>query len=193
MEYVYICPKCGATYSSRESAKVCGSCGVAAIASGISDPDWYAMSRADRESKKKDILASADPARAVEREKERQREQLRADMPQLKASFIAATTPAVDGYHVTEYLGVSSGNVVLGTGIFSELSAGLSDLFGAANAAMGEKLDKAKRLAIERLIENCILSGANAALGIDVEIMSLAGNMIVASATGTAVRIEPIQ
>ena len=109
-----------------------------------------------------------------------------------REKFKTTTSTEVSGYKIVETIGVKTGEAVIGTGIFSEFSASVSDLFGSANLSMALKLNEAKRRAIEDLIDNCIVAGGNAAIAIDVDIATLTSNMIVASACGTAVKIEKI-
>ena len=77
-----------------------------------------------------------------------------------------------DGYRITEYIGIKSGEIVLGTGLLSDLSAGLTDFLGVESSVVGMKLGQAKEKAIAALIDNCIIAGANAAIGIDLDIMT---------------------
>ncbi len=105
-------------------------------------------------------------------------------------SFMETTGYSFDGYKIKEYLGVRSGEVVLGTGFLSEFSAGFSDLFGAKSEAMADKLTQAKDAALARLKESCLKVNANAVIGVDLDISIMGQNMILACANGTAVRIE---
>lgn len=110
-----------------------------------------------------------------------------------KKVFMSTTGYNFDGYAITKYVGIKSGEVVLGTGIFSEFSAGISDLFGTKSLTMANKLTEAKNAALSKLIDNCILVNANAVIGVDIDIMTIGTNMIVACANGTAVIIKQIR
>ena len=111
---------------------------------------------------------------------------------ELKPQFLSTTGIGFDGYTVKKYLGVKNGEVVLGTGFLSEFSAAVSDVFGTANVDMANKLAEAKKASLDMFIEDCIYAGANAAISIDIDIMTLSNNMIVVSTTGTAVVIESL-
>ena len=197
MEYIFVCPKCGATFGSKDqSGRQCPDCKMDTIYTGFNDTDWYALPRKERDEKKKDIIANGSPElrreRELAKEREAKRAQARAELIQRKKTFLSTTTNSFEGYKITQYLKIESGEVVLGTGIFSEFSASFSDLLGTANASFGSKLEQAKSVALEKLKENCILDGANAVVGVDLDIMTIGSNMIVACANGTAVRIEKI-
>ncbi len=83
-----------------------------------------------------------------------------------------------------------SGQIVLGTEFFSEFGASLSDLFGVGSTLMAWKTEQAKDKALDELIVNCLMKGANAVIGVDLDFMTIGNNMIVACANGTAVVIE---
>lgn len=110
-----------------------------------------------------------------------------------KAEFLLTTGYNFDGYTIVKYLNITHGEVVLGTGFMSELSASVNDLMGTTSSTLEGKLSKAKKIAQERLIANCLNEGANAVIGVDFDITTLHNNMIVVSANGTAVFIEKIE
>ena len=192
MSNIYLCPKCHSEYGYGPSR--CGSCGVNTVDSGVSENAWYAMARSEKDSIKNAIGNTPEMKRLheLQQQREMEREQAKKELSQRKIDFLATTTNSFDGYRITNYIKIESGEVVLGTGIFSEFSASFSDLLGTANASFGSKLEQAKSVALEKLKENCILDGANAVVGVDLDIMTIGSNMIVACANGTAVRIEKI-
>ena len=95
-----------------------------------------------------------------------------------------------EGYAIINYLGVYSGENVLGTGFLSEAAAAWSDFTGTSSGAFASKLGLAKEQAIIQLKQNCILHGANAIIGIDFDYLTFTNNMIGVIANGTAVWIE---
>lgn len=136
----------------------------------------------------------------IENERRKKEEELHqkeldriAKKEEIKRNFKQTTGYDFEGYKIVEYLGIHSGEVVLGTGIISEFSASISDLFGNASVTMASKLTNAKNAALSKLIDNCVNCNANAVIGVDIDIMTLGANMIVACANGTAVKIEPIK
>lgn len=107
-----------------------------------------------------------------------------------KQELLVTTGYNFEGYRITKYLNLVHGEIVLGTGIFSELDAGLSDLFGGASTSFGGKLTKAKQIAQENMSVNALVLGANAIIGVDFDVTTFSNNMIAVSANGTAVVIE---
>lgn len=106
--------------------------------------------------------------------------------------FKATTSMSFEGYKIVEYLDILSGEVVLGTGMFSDFDAALSDFFGTNATSYSNKLTKAKNEALNRLKVNCIDMGANGVIAVDIDITTIGSNMIVACANGTAVKIEKV-
>ncbi|WP_395546693.1 MULTISPECIES: YbjQ family protein [unclassified Lacrimispora] len=97
-----------------------------------------------------------------------------------------------DGYKITKYIAVISGNVVLGTGLFSEFVGSISDVLGTTSTPFENKMEKAKEIAIEKLIIKSATIGGNAILGVDFDFFTLSNNMIAVSANGTSVIIEEV-
>ena len=139
----------------------------------------------------KKLLEERENEEKKQKEQEQAAEKYRQALAK-KSSFLSTTGYGFDGYHITQYLGIKSGEVVLGTGVFSEFSAGVSDFFGVASNTMSTKLTTAKNAALSKLIDACMHVGANAVIGVDIDIMTVGTNMIVACANGTAVYIERV-
>lgn len=76
--------------------------------------------------------------------------------------MIATTTPSVDGYRVSQYLGIVAGEVALGTDFVRDFMAGLADFFGSRTAAYEEKLIEARELCISEMTSRAEQLGANA-------------------------------
>lgn len=95
-----------------------------------------------------------------------------------------------EGFKISTYLGLISGESVLGTGFISEYKAALSDTFGIESTAFSNKLLTAKKSAINTLIESCIEIGGNAIIGIKFDYITFTNNLIGVVVDGTAVIIE---
>ena len=129
----------------------------------------------------------------IQNKKQQEREEIEAAYAEYHdnyGKFMQTTGIGFDGYFITKYLGIKSGEVVLGTGFLSEFSASISDYWGVQSTAMANKLTKAKEAAMTKLIGNCVKVGANAVIGVNITLSTLGDNMIIACANGTAVRIE---
>lgn len=106
--------------------------------------------------------------------------------------MIITTTDSIEGRAVAQYLGVVSGDAVMGTNIFRDLFAGLRDIVGGRSGAYEKELKRAKELAMEEMIEEAQNLGADAIVGIDLDYEHIGGDgrsMLMVSANGTAVRL----
>ena len=107
---------------------------------------------------------------------------------------LVVTTPSIEGRRVTRYLGIVSGEAILGANIFRDLFAGIRDIVGGRSAAYEEELRKAKAIAIREMEDQAGELGANVVLGVDLDYESIqmgsGGGMLMVSASGTAAVIE---
>ena len=107
--------------------------------------------------------------------------------------MIVTTTTAIDGRPVAEYVGVVTGEAVLGTNVFRDLFAGLRDIVGGRPAGYKRSLRQAGETALEEMVTEAEQLGANAVVGVDVDYESVqvgeGGSMLMVSASGTAVRL----
>ena len=108
--------------------------------------------------------------------------------------MIVSTTPTIEGKRMTQYLGLVSGEAILGANIFKDFFASIRDIVGGRSAAYEEELRKAKQIAIDEMVEQASALGANAVVGVDLDYETIGigqgGNMLMVSASGTAVVVE---
>ena len=108
--------------------------------------------------------------------------------------MLVLTTPNIEGKPVTEYLGLVTGEAILGANIFRDLFAGIRDIVGGRSAAYEQELRKAKQIAIREMVEEATARGANAVLAVDLDYetieMGNGGGMLMVSVSGTAVKYE---
>ena len=108
--------------------------------------------------------------------------------------MLITTTHTLDGRQISEYLGLVSGEAMLGANIFKDFFAGIRDIVGGRSAAYEQELRKAKDIAIREMTESAAALGANAVVGVDLDYETIGngqgGNMLMVSASGTAVRVS---
>jgi uncharacterized protein YbjQ (UPF0145 family) len=102
--------------------------------------------------------------------------------------MIVTTTPTVEGYQVAEYLGIVTGEAILGANLMRDVLASVTDIFGGRSAAYEEELAKARETALAELEERAGARGATAVIGVDLD-YHVIGSMLMVSAAGTAVRL----
>ncbi|MBX3325653.1 MAG: heavy metal-binding domain-containing protein [Nitrospira sp.] len=106
--------------------------------------------------------------------------------------MILSTTNNIEGRETVKYLGLVSGDAILGANIFRDFFASIRDIVGGRSASYEKELRKAKNIALEEMEEQAKNLGANAIVGIDIDYETIGTNssMLMVSANGTAVVLE---
>jgi uncharacterized protein YbjQ (UPF0145 family) len=106
--------------------------------------------------------------------------------------MLVTTTPQIEGKKITAYLGVVSGEAIMGADLFKDLFASIRNIVGGRAAAYENELRRAKDIAITEMTASAQALGANAVVGVDLDYETLGqgGNMLMVSASGTAVKFE---
>lgn len=108
----------------------------------------------------------------------------------MRSSMIVTTTPAVEGREISHYLGIVTGEAILGANIFKDLFAGIRDIVGGRSGAYEEELRKARTIALDELAAAAQQLGADAVVGIDLDYETVGqGSMLMVTVSGTAVRL----
>src|SRR6476660_4631699 len=106
-------------------------------------------------------------------------------------SMIVTTTNTIDGRPIDAYLGIVTGEAILGANIFKDLFAGVRDIVGGRSGAYEKELRKARDLAIDEMQDAARQLGANAVVGVDIDYETIqvgaGGGMLMVTAAGTAV------
>ena len=116
----------------------------------------------------------------------------RMDVIQPGGHMILSTTNSIEGKKAVKYLGLVSGDAILGANIFRDFFASIRDIVGGRSAAYEKELRKAKDIALGEMREQAKNLGANAIVGIDIDYETIGTNssMLMVSASGTAVVLE---
>jgi len=107
--------------------------------------------------------------------------------------MLVLTTNTIEGKKILKYHGLVSGEAILGANIFKDFFAGIRDIVGGRSAAYEKELRKAKDIAIDEMVASAAAFGANAVIAVDLDYETIGGgggNMLMVSASGTAVTIE---
>lgn len=106
--------------------------------------------------------------------------------------MIITTTQSIDGARITAYLGIVSGDAVLGTNIFKDLFASVRDIVGGRSGAYEKVLQDGKDMAIADMIARAKELGADAVVGVDLDYEVIGGDnktLLMVSVNGTAVTL----
>lgn len=107
--------------------------------------------------------------------------------------MLVVTTHTIDGRKVSKYLGLVSGDAILGANIFKDIFASIRDIVGGRSQAYEQELQQAKQIALREMEAAAQQLGANAILGVDLDYETISmgnSNMLMVSANGTAVVLE---
>ena len=108
--------------------------------------------------------------------------------------MLMSTTSTVAPHTVEKYLGLVSGEAILGANVFRDFFAGIRDVLGGRSGSYEKVLRKAKQEAIEDMLDQARGLGANAVIGVDLDYQTIqlqdGGAMMMVSISGTAVLVS---
>lgn len=104
--------------------------------------------------------------------------------------MLMTTTPNVEGKRIVQYMGVVTGETILGANVFRDFAASIRDFFGGRSNSYEQVLREAKNTAMKELEEEAARLGANAVVGIDLDYETIGESMLMVTASGTAVFIQ---
>ena len=105
--------------------------------------------------------------------------------------MIHSTTPPLEGKTISQYLGVVTGEAILGVNIVKDFFAGIRDIVGGRAAGYEKELQKARVIAFEEMDEQANNLGANTIVGIDLDYETVGGgSMLMVTVSGTAVVVD---
>jgi uncharacterized protein YbjQ (UPF0145 family) len=106
--------------------------------------------------------------------------------------MILTTTPGIEGSQIKRYLGVVTGEAILGANIFRDFFAGIRDIVGGRSAAYEKELCRAREIALAEISRAAEELGANAVVAIDIDYETVGpqGSMLMVTVSGTAVIVE---
>ncbi len=105
--------------------------------------------------------------------------------------MITTTTNTIEGRPVREYLGIVTGETIIGANIFKDLFAGIRDIVGGRSGTYERVIQEARATALYEMEAKATAMGAHAVIGVDLdfETVGTGGSMLMVIATGTAVKL----
>lgn len=131
-----------------------------------------------------------------EKELARQQEILNAKEAAKQAELLKYTNHLLttgfsfETFDITKYVGLVSGESVIGTGLLSTLESDISDILGIESFTYSDKIKKAKSSALNDMIRESVAKGGNAIIGVSYEIIVLSRDIIGVSVNGTSVIVK---
>jgi len=100
-----------------------------------------------------------------------------------------STTPTLEGQPIRQYLGVVTGEAIIGANILKDMFASIRNVVGGRAGAYERSLADAREVAMEEMEEQAQKLGANAIVGIDIdyEVLGSDNGMLMVCVSGTAV------
>ena len=107
--------------------------------------------------------------------------------------MLLTTTPTIEGRTVMRYIGVVTGETIIGANFFKDFKASLTDVFGGRSGTYERTLREAKDTAMREMEDRAAQMGANAVIGIDLDYETIGNqnSMLMVSCSGTAVILAP--
>ena len=106
--------------------------------------------------------------------------------------MLVTTTNTIENKEIGAYLGIVTGEVIIGANIFKDIFASIRDVIGGRSGSYEGVLIEARDKALKEMMQEAQKLGANAIIGVDLDYESLGrnGSMLMVSACGTAVILK---
>ena len=103
--------------------------------------------------------------------------------------ILLSTTSLIEGRPVSRYLGIVTGEAIIGANIFRDMFATVRDIVGGRSATYERGLAEARDTALAEMTQKATTLGANAVIGVDLdyEVLGQNNGMMMVSVSGTAV------
>jgi uncharacterized protein YbjQ (UPF0145 family) len=104
--------------------------------------------------------------------------------------MIISTTNTLETHEIKQYLGIVTGETIIGANLFKDIFAGIRDIVGGRSGSYEKVLREAKDIALKEMQDQAIRLGADAVIGVDLdyETVGASGGMLMVTASGTAVK-----
>jgi uncharacterized protein YbjQ (UPF0145 family) len=103
--------------------------------------------------------------------------------------MLMTTTSVLEGRPVSRYLGIVTGEAIIGANVFRDMFAAVRDIVGGRSATYERALGEARDVALAEMSKRAEALGANGIIGIDLdyEVLGQSNGMLMVSCSGTAV------
>ena len=102
--------------------------------------------------------------------------------------MLLTTTTTVEGRPVREYLGIVTGESILGANIGRDIGAAFRNITGGRVSGYEKELRNARDIALQELTAAAEALGADAVIAIDIDYETVGGQMLMGTGCGTAVK-----
>jgi uncharacterized protein YbjQ (UPF0145 family) len=103
--------------------------------------------------------------------------------------MLITTTQTIEGRPVETYLGIVTGEAIMGANIFRDFFAGIRDIIGGRSGSYEQIVSKGREIAFKEMQERAQHLGGNAIIGVAIHYETVSqGSMLMVTCSGTAVR-----
>lgn len=102
-----------------------------------------------------------------------------------------STTPSLPSYKIKKVVGIVAGEAIMGANVISDALAGITDIVGGRSGTYENRLKEGRQLALDEMAQEAENRGGNGVIGIDIDYETIRGGMLMVTASGTAVIVEP--
>ncbi len=105
--------------------------------------------------------------------------------------MIMTTTPSIEGRAISAYLGIVSGEAIVGASFFQDMVASMRDMAGGRSEAWETVMEETRRVALAELERHAAACKADAVVGIQFShsAMPSSVSMLMVAVSGTAVKL----
>jgi uncharacterized protein YbjQ (UPF0145 family) len=103
--------------------------------------------------------------------------------------MIITTTGSVEGKAITAYHGVVAGEAVMGMNFVRDFFAKVTDTLGGRSGAYQKEIKNARAHALDDVRDEAQEMGANAVVGVSVDVEVIGDSMLMVVVSGTAVSV----
>lgn len=107
-----------------------------------------------------------------------------------KMTMIIATTEKIPGKEIVAYKGFAKGSTIQAKHIGGDILAGLKNIIGGEIKEYATMMEKARQIAIGRMVKEAEEMGANAIVAVRLQTSSVMNSAAEIVAYGTAVVVE---
>ncbi|GMK42538.1 UPF0145 protein [Paenibacillus sp. CCS19] len=102
--------------------------------------------------------------------------------------MLMTTTNAFEGHAIEAYIGIVTGEAIMGATIVRDFLASITDVIGGRSGAYENKLKEARDVAFEEMRAQAVRFGANGIVGVDIDYEVIRDGMLMVAVSGTAVK-----
>lgn len=103
--------------------------------------------------------------------------------------MIITTTPSIENHQIDQYLGIVTGEVVVGANFVKDIFASVTGFLGGRSSTYEKVFQEARESALREMEQRAQLLGADAIVAVDIDYETI-GAMLMVSVSGTAVKLN---